>query len=119
MVCPCLYPLVITDKRYDTKIEYIAIPTEIFEDMQNIDQPEFEEVEEKGFDGHFHKYIAVMWKDPKEATTKKYEINDHIVIAGCDFPRTNKGKLKCYDKEIYVVLHPIDEWTEHHIVSIQ
>lgn len=86
--------------------------------MRSIENPQFEEVKEEGFDGIIHEYMAVVWKDPKNATTKKYDINNHIVVAGCDFPTEKKGKLKCVDKQIYVVLHPIDEWIEHHMIKI-
>lgn len=119
MVCPCEYPLVFVDDRYSERIEYISIPDEVFDEMGEIRKPEFEVVEEEGFDKNIHKYMAVLWKNPKDATTKKYDINDHIVVAGCDFPMSKKGKLRCAEKEIYVVLHPIDEWKEHHMIKVK
>ncbi len=118
MVCPCEFPLVFLDNRHGEDISYISIPEEIFKEWGSIEVPLFEEIKDKGFDDELHDYMAVIWRDPKNATTKKYDINDHIVIAGCDLPTDNKGKLKCVEKEIYVVLHPIDEWIDHHMIKI-
>jgi hypothetical protein len=117
-MCSCKYPLVFLDDRDGDEISYVAIPEEIFEELGTIEQPLFEEVKEIGFDGKTHDYMAVVWKDPKDATTKKYDVNDHIVVAGCNSPTDNKGKLKCVDKTTYVVLHPIDEWIAHHMIKV-
>lgn len=118
MVCPCEYPLVFFDDRGEEEISYISIPEEEFEELGSISNPIFEEVKETGFDGEIHDYMGVMWKDPKNATVKKYDVNDHIVYAGCDFPIEKKGKIKCAEKELYLVLHPIDEWIDHHMIKI-
>ncbi len=118
MVCVCKYPLVFIDNRNGDSISYISIPEEVFEDEESIDNPEFEEVTEEGFDGKMHDFMAVIWKNPKDAVTKKYDVNDHIVIAGCD-SSTDGKKMKCKKKELYMVLHPVDEWISHHIVEIK
>lgn len=119
MVCPCLYPIIFTDMREKDKVKYISIPDEVFDDMGCINKPDFEEVEEEGFDGKLHKYMAVLWSDPTHATTKKYDVNDHIVIAGCDAKVVDGKKLACKKKELYVVLHPINEWNGFHKVQIK
>ena len=31
---------------------------------------------------------------------------------------SHKCKIKCEEKEVYEVLHPLDEWHSHHIVEI-
>lgn len=118
IVCPCRFPLVFLDNRDGDNISYISIPEDVFEDEGSIDNPKFEEVTEEGFDKKTHDYMAVIWKDPKNAITKKYDVNDHIVIAGCDASSDGK-KMKCKKKELYMVLHPIDEWISYHIVTIK
>lgn len=119
MVCPCKYPLLIADKRDDDEIEYLAFPEDYIEEMNGeVDAPEFEEVEEEGFDGERHKYMAVLWQDPKDAVTKKYDVAEHIVVAGCHV-RTDGKKMQCRKKELFVVLHPLDEWEKHHKVKIK
>lgn len=117
MVCPCIYPLVFKDTRYTGQpISYISIPDEIFEEQTTIENPLFEEVEEEGFDGNMHQYMSVLWKDPKGANLKKYDVNNHIVYAGC--AQTDGKKLVCRKKDLFLVLHPIDEWNEDHVVEI-
>ena len=81
IVCPCLYPLVFIDNRDSDNLSYISIPEEILEELDEVPKLQFEEVNEKGFDGKFHDYMAVIWKDPSKATTKRYDVNDHIVVA--------------------------------------
>ncbi len=118
MVCPCKFPLVFVDTRNGKDIEYIAIPGEDFENMDEVSKPEFHQMIEDGPDGESHKYMAVLWKDPHNAVTKKYDVDNHIVIAGCNAKYANEG-LQCKRKELYVVLHPIDEWKEHHRIAIK
>ncbi|MDD3474353.1 MAG: hypothetical protein PHP08_00435 [Candidatus Dojkabacteria bacterium] len=119
ITCPCKYPLWITDKRDNDEIEYIAFPRDYIEDVDGeIDVPEFEEIEEEGFDGKRHKYMAVLFQDPEDAYTKKYDVAEHIVVAGCHV-ETDGKKMKCKKKELFIVLHPIQEWEEHHMVKIR
>lgn len=99
------------DNRDGEEIEYLSIPIEDLEE-HGVEIPEFEEVKENG-----KSFMAVMWADPKNATTKKYEVNDHIVVMGCE-GKIKNGKVQCKKKELYVVLHPMSEWIEHHIVNI-
>ncbi len=62
---------------------------------------------------------------------RKYDVKGHIVSAGCHLSETIKEKkfdeiegkekevLRCAnDKDIYVALHPIDEFLESHIEEI-
>ena len=118
IVCVCRYPLVFIDTRNGDSISYISIPEEVFEDEGGIDNPEFEEIAEEGFDGEMHDYMAVIWKNPEDAITKKYDVNEHIVISGCD-ASTDGKKMKCKKKELYVVLHQIQEWIDNHIIEIK
>lgn len=120
MVCPCKFPLHVIDKRDGDEIEYLAFPDEYIDDMDGVIKvPKFEVVKEEGFDGKIHEYMGVMYKDPLEATTKKYEVNNHIVIAGCDSKVSEDGKkLQCKKKELYVVFHPLEEWQENHVVEL-
>lgn len=116
-VCPCQYPIIFVDDRYTGEpVTYISIPKEIFEEQEYIENPVFEEVEEEGFDGELHKYMSVLWKDPKGASLKKYNVNNHIVYAGC--ANVDGQKLMCRKKDLFLVLHPVDEWLENHIVRI-
>lgn len=57
---------------------------------------------------------------------KPYDVRGHIVYAGCEFESTTKeidrfGKevLQCENgKNIYIVLHQIDEWISWHTVGL-
>lgn len=118
MVCPCKYPLHVIDNRDDDEIEYLAFPDDYIDDVDGeIAVPEFDIIEEKGFDGKVHEYMAVMWHDPSNAITKKYDVAEHIVIAGCESKSDGK-KIQCKKKELYIVMHPLDEWLEHHVVEL-
>lgn len=132
-ICSCLYPLHIVDKRDSVSdkdsIEYLAIPQEVIDEMgKKINIPSFEPVKDKGFDGIVREYVKVIWADSSGAMTKRYDVNDHIMIIGCDTPKckihsstSKEGKhkgCKCDEKEVYAVLHPLDEWHSHHIVEI-
>lgn len=66
-------------------------------------------------------YIAVMWADPEGADVKSYEVNDHLVYAGCSFAEKLKkgGKMVCKDKSLYIVLHPKLEWESYHIRELK
>lgn len=134
-ICSCLYPLHIVDKRDSISgedsdsIEYLAIPQEVIDEMgKKINIPSIEVIKEEGFDGVKRDYVKVVWADSSGAMTKRYDVNDHIMIIGCDAPKCKiqKGKdkhkdrsgCKCDEKEVYAVLHPLDEWHSHHIVEI-
>jgi len=116
-------------------IEYLAIPQEVIDDMEGkINIPDIEVVKEEGFDGIKKDYVKVQWADPFGAVTKRYDVNDHIMIIGCDLSackisklkssksskssKSKSGSCKCEEKEVYAVLHPFDEWRSHHIVEI-
>lgn len=115
-VCPCRYPILIIDKRddegydegYDEEdhITYIAVP----EGITNL--PLCIHVKDD--------FVVVKWKHIQSHDhVKEYETNEHIVIAGCSSPIEMKnGQLKCDDKDIYEVSHPIDDWLDDHIRDI-
>lgn len=141
-ICSCLYPLHIVDKRDGGEkdpIEYLAIPQEVIDDLGDIDKkiriPKIKMVRDFGLDGVERDYVKVIWADTNGAITKKYDVNDHVVVVGCDMPKAcriskdghrtsesgksgHKCKIKCEEKEVYEVLHPLDEWHSHHIVEI-
>lgn len=116
-MCPCKYPLIILDRREGDKIKHISIPTEVADDLGNFEVPEFEKVREKGFDGKMHDYMSVIWKNVDNAVTKKYDVADHIIVAGCD-AKVSDGKMVCKKKELYLVMHPMKEWKEYHMIDI-
>ena len=66
------------------------------------------------------KYMAVQWQNVGD-NWKEYEINDHIVLAGCNNEglKKKRGKMVCDEKDIFVVFHPINEWMEYHIRKIK
>lgn len=113
-ICVCRYPLIIIDIRDGIKNikEFISIPLEII-DGPFMPVPDMDVVEEKGFDGKIGKYMKVTWNSPLEGA-KRYNINDHIVIAGCP-----EEDLQCDIKSIFVVYHPIDEWNAYHMLELK
>jgi len=120
-VCVCKYPLVITDRRDNQEIEYLAMPLEVI-DGGILPIPDINAQETEGLDGITRKYIAVQWhKLTPDLHTKKYDVAGHVVIAGCEFSEASKGEdghLKCDSKSIYVVLHPLEEWVQQHMIEI-
>ncbi len=108
-----------TDTRAGYDIEYVAFPDDYIEEVDgDIVIPEFEQLRERGFDGEEHDYMAVVYQEPKDANTKKYDVNDHIVVAGCH-AETDGKKMICKKKELFMVLHPLDEWEKYHKVKIK
>lgn len=114
MVCPCKHPLHIIDKRDDEDIiEFLAFPDEFIDDVDGeIKVPKFEVIEEDG-----KKYMSVLWKDMLSANVKRYDVNEHIILAGCESKIDGK-KLQCKRKELYLVLHPLEEWNAYHVVNL-
>ena len=116
ITCPCLFPIVltITDEDGDETV-YWALPDDEI-DGQTFDIPKLDYTERDGKD-----YVAVLWNDPEGADLKSYEVNDHLVFAGCSFGDKLKrgGKMVCREKELYMVLHPKDEWESYHIRNLK
>lgn len=121
-VCPCRYPVLVIDKRDDEDdevlsgndeedqedhITYIAVP----EGMTNLPLDIYIKDD----------FVIVKWRDIKSSDhIKEYETNEHIVIAGCSSPVEMKnGQLKCDDKDIYMVSHPVADWLDDHIRDIR
>jgi hypothetical protein len=114
VVCPCQFPILFTDNRHGQRNSYIAFPNDTFEEMEEIPNPSFEEVTEDG-----EEYMAVMYISPIGKTTKRYLVNDHICLMGCDAKIDSNGKsIACKRKDMFIVMHPIDEWNSEHIVEI-
>lgn len=61
------------------------------------------------------KYKSVLFKERGSNTNiKSYEVNEHLVYAGCEIDELS-GKKYCKDKQLYLVLHPIEEWNSFHV----
>jgi len=92
----------------------------IVEEIKNINKnfsiPKLDYTERDG-----KEYVVVLWEDPEGADLKSYEVNDHLVYAGCSFGDKLKrgGKMVCKEKELYMVLHPKDEWESYHIRNLK
>lgn len=115
-ICVCRYPLVIVDRRdgntkKDEKL-FLSLPVEILTDKY-IPTPEIDLVKEKGFDGIERDYVKVKWRDIESKIGKRYNVHDHIVVAGCP-----EDQLTCDEKNIYEVYHPLEEWESIHIIEI-
>lgn len=120
-ICVCKYPLLIIDKRDGQEVEYLAMPLEVIEDGE-LPVPDIDVLETEGLDGITRYYMAVTWKDvTPNLHVKKYDVLGHVVTAGCELSEAIKGEdgqLQCDSKGIYVVLHPIEEWMDRHIIEI-
>lgn len=120
-ICICKYPLLIIDNRDGKGIEYLAMPIEAIKDG-DMPIPDIDYEETEGLDGITRGYISVTWQKVKDGdVVKKYDVVSHVVTAGCQSEYALKGedgKLACDEKNIYVVLHPVTEWVEQHIVEL-
>lgn len=117
----------------DQDVKFLAIPFETAS-KRGIEIPEIEIVDHDipigllGKDFITKQFVKLKWKkiDP-DSYTKKYDIREHIVVAGCKLSDTlkefdeseKKEKLKCTEKEIFDVLHPIDEFLNQHFMEIE
>lgn len=136
--------LLIDIKRDGRDIKFLAIPFKSIEKYGRKDVeesvPEIEMVDHEIVlsDGsHLVKqFMKVTWQkitreDSEKYHIKEYDIRGHIFSAGCEYSDVIKelefddllGKekevLKCTEKDIYVVLHPINEFLEQHIVELK
>jgi len=120
-LCVCRYPLMVIDKRDGQDTEYLAMPLEVIEDGE-LPVPDIDVQETEGLDGIIRHYVAVTWKEVMpDMHVKKYDVVGHVVTAGCEISETiqgEDGQIQCDSKNIYVVLHPIEEWIEKHIIEI-
>jgi hypothetical protein len=139
-ICVCKFPIWMYGKNNK---EYFAIPVDVAEEkgiQQRADLGDLEiKVDIEGQDTKFlavglhgeyitKQFAKVTWKKPAvDSYTKKYEVKGHIVIAGCKHSETSKmfdeaegkEKLQCTEKEIFSVLHPIEEFLNEHIGDIE
>lgn len=120
-ICVCKYPLMIIDKRDAKEIEFIAMPLEVINDGE-LPVPDIDTLETEGLDGIVRHYVSVTWRPvTPDMHTKKYDVVGHVVTAGCELSEAIQGEdghLQCDSKSIYVVLHPLEEWVEKHIIEI-
>lgn len=121
-ICICRYPLIIIDGRDGKNIEYLAFPTEVIK-TTDLNIPEIELISTEGLDGVKRDYVAVMWQQlPDHSNFKKYDVVGHIVTAGChpsEAAQESDGSLYCESKDIYLVLHPADEWILQHVIELK
>jgi hypothetical protein len=121
-------------------VKFLAIPFDTVK-RRHIEIPEIEIVDHDipiGLKGDYitKQFTKVTWKKVTDEFTKKYDIKGHIVIAGCKPSETVKTgdeegkdkdgeekfqhqKLQCTEKEIFSVLHPMEEFLEDHIGDIE
>lgn len=118
-ICVCKFPLIIIDTREGRAIEYIAMPREIV-DGGDMPVPTIEPIETEGLDGIKRRYIAVQWQELTHDNVKEYDVAGHVVIAGCDPSSVSivDGEWKCESKDIYLVLHPFDDWAIQHFIQL-
>lgn len=120
-ICVCRYPLMIIDKRDGQEVEYLAMPLEVIEDGE-LPVPDIDVLETEDLDGITRHYVKVTWKEVTPGLhVKKYDVVGHIVTAGCELSNATKGEdgqLQCDSKGIYVVLHPVKEWIDRHVIEI-
>lgn len=124
------------------EIEYLVIPYELIDSEEGraileyygIVIPDIEVIEHESLNGIVGLYAGIIWQGPTRDESgkiidyiKPYDVRAHIVYAGCELSSTIKetnkytGKegLQCTEKGIYIVLHPLKEWNEHHEVGIK
>lgn len=115
-------------------VKFLAIPFETVAE-RGIEVPEIEIVDHDiplGIKGDYitKQFTKVKWnKITDDSYTKKYDLRDHIVIAGCKRSDAlknkkfdeleGKEKLHCTEKEIFSVLHPMDEFLNEHFGEIE
>lgn len=100
-----------TDEDGDKNIYWSISEDEISIDAFKI--PELDLVTQEGVE-----YVSVIWKSiPKNANIKSYEVNGHLVYAGCALEDLKKkgSKMVCKEKELFKVLHPAEEWVSYHV----
>ncbi len=118
----------------DQDVKFLAIPFETAS-KRGIEIPEIEIVDHDipigllGKDFITKQFVKVKWHKLNDDYTKKYDIREHIVVAGCKLSDALKNKvfdelegkeqLKCTEKEVFSVLHPIDEFLNQHIMEIE
>lgn len=75
-------------------------------------------------------FMKLKWVPTTDEFLKKYDVKGHIFVAGCKPSELVKEKevdlegketevLKCSEKGIFSVLHPIDEYLEKHIAELE
>lgn len=116
ITCPCLYPVIltITDEDGDETTYWSMPDDELDSGKFEIPKLDYTTKDEK-------EYVVVMWNDPEGADMKSYEVNEHLVYAGCKFGDKLKrgGKMVCKEKELFLVLHPKEEWETYHIRNLK
>lgn len=128
---------ILLDIRRDGRdIKFVAIPFETVQDRGiESEIPEIQMVEHeistKDGSSIVKQFMKVTWqKVTDEFAVKKYDVRGHIFIAGCrpsemvkemgidDLTGKEKEILRCSEKGIFSVLHPIDEFLESHIEEL-
>lgn len=116
-------------------IKFLAIPMKtISERGLESEIPEIEMVDHDSIlsDGSIivRQFMKVGTSKITDEFVKKYDVRGHIFIAGCkpsemvkekefDYFGKEKEVLRCSEKGIFTVFHPIDEFLEKHIVELE
>jgi hypothetical protein len=132
---PDLGDLEIVINRDSQDIKFLAIPMSTIEErglQSEIPEIEMVDHETNLSDGTaiVRQFMKIVWLKISDESTKKYDVRGHIFIAGCkpsdmikekelDLEGKEKEVLHCSEKGIFVVLHPIDEFLEKHIVELE
>lgn len=111
-------------------VKFLAVPfTEV--GNRGIPVPDIEAIYHDvsvGNDIISKQFMELTWQNLDGKHYKKYDIKNHLILAGCEASETSKqfdeleGKevLVCTNKkEIYKALHPIDEFLEKHILELE
>lgn len=124
--------LEIVVNRDDRDIIFLAIPFRTVKE-RNIEIPEIEIVDHDvlvGQDIISKQFMKLTWQKIIDEVVKKYDLRGHVVVAGCkpsemvkelEFDLLGKEKeiLRCSDKGIFTILHPMEEFLEKHILELK
>lgn len=138
---PDLGDLEIVINRDGQDIKFLAIPMETMSEssssrgLESDIIPEIEMVDHESIlsDGPtiVRQFMKVTWLKITDEFTKEYDVRGHIFIAGCKpfdmvkekefnhLEGEEKDVLRCSEKGIFVVLHPIDEFLDKHIIELE
>ena len=120
-ICVCRYPIFIIDLRdgVGKEIEFYALPVQVIGEEMGGEPfiPRMEIEERESFSGIIGDYMKIIWDDPPKGV-KEYDVNGHIVQAGC--PVDEHGNVeKCDTKSVFVVYHPLQEWISEHLIELK
>jgi hypothetical protein len=132
---PDLGDIQIVVNRDGQDINFLAIPMNTIRGLESDIIPEIEMVDHESIlsDGStiVRQFMKVKWAPITDETVKKYDVRGHIFVAGCKPSDMIKDKefdhldgkekevLRCSEKGIFTVFHPIDDFLEKHIDELE